>query len=68
MCHCFPELPALHEQIGVHCVFKNALPSNLEPEGFEQYQLGYCYFDLLARIHRWDGAVPVERRVETGQQ
>ena len=38
------------EKYGVHCLFKSAPPSNFEPKGFEQFQLGYHHFDLLKHL------------------
>ena len=38
------------ETYGVHCIFKDATPSNFEPKGFERLQLGYHDFDLLRNL------------------
>ena len=35
------------ETFGVHCIFKDAPPTKLEPKGFGELQLGYHDFDLL---------------------
>ena len=36
-----------NERYGVNCLFTGAPPSSLEPEGFQELQLGYHQFDLL---------------------
>ena len=38
------------ERYGVNCLFKGAPPSNLEPQGFQELQLGYHQFDLLKSL------------------
>lgn len=51
------------EKYGVHCIFKGAPPSNLEPKGFEQLQLGYHHFDLLENL----AEVRTEARLASGR-
>ncbi len=51
------------ETYGVHCIFKGAPPSNFEPKGFEQLQLGYHDFDLLQNL----AEVRTEARLAAGK-
>ena len=51
------------ETYGVHCIFKGALPSNLEPTGFEPFQLGYHDFNLLGNL----AEVRTEARLAAGK-
>ena len=51
------------EKYGVHCLFKSAPPSNFEPKGFEQFQLGYHHFDLLKQLAK----VRTEARLAAGK-
>ena len=51
------------ETYGVHCIFKDAPPSNFEPKGFEHLQLGYHDFDLLRNL----AEVKTEARLPGGK-
>ncbi len=51
------------ERYGVNCLFKGAPPSNLDPQGFQELQLGYHQFDLLKGL----AEVKTEARLSGGR-
>ena len=51
------------EQYGIHCMLKDAPPSNLTARGFRELELGYHDFDLLEGLNE----VRTEARLDNGK-